>query len=51
LEDRTRVCGKTLRRFVVSGEMPIELSNSWFSAKSVLAELLKNFFNCRALYK
>jgi len=39
--DRTRKCCKILRGFVVSGEMPIEFSYSWFSAKSILVECNK----------
>jgi len=35
LEDRTLVCGKILRRFVVRGERPIKPRDSWFSAKSI----------------
>ena len=34
-EGRTRVCGKILGCFVVRGERPIKLRDSWFSAKSI----------------
>jgi len=50
-EDRTRVCGKILGRFVIRGERPIKLRDSWFSAKSILVERLNNFFKGRALDK
>lgn len=33
------------------GERPIKLRDSWFSAKSILVERLKNFFKGRALDK
>jgi len=42
---RTGVCGKRLGRGEVRGEMPIELGDSWFSKKPVLAgSLLGNAF-------
>jgi len=34
-EERTRDCSKNLRRLVHRGEMPIELGDSWFSAKAI----------------
>jgi len=34
---------------VIRGERPIKLRDSWFSAKSILVERLKNFFKGRAL--
>lgn len=40
LKGRTRICCKRLGRFVVSGEMPIEHSDSWFSTKSIEVECL-----------
>jgi hypothetical protein len=36
---------------VIRGERPIKLRDSWFSAKSILVERLKNFFKGRALDK
>ena len=36
---------------MVRGERPIKLRDSWFSAKSILVERLKNFFRGRALDK
>jgi hypothetical protein len=36
---------------VVRGERPIKLRDSWFSAKSILVERLKNFPRGRALDK
>ena len=35
MEGRTGDCGKTLGRPVIRGERPIELGNSWFSAKTM----------------
>jgi len=35
MEERTRDCCNTLGWFVDSGEMPIELGDSWFSAKAI----------------
>jgi hypothetical protein len=35
---------------MVRGERPIKLSNSWFSAKSILVEFLFFVFRGRALY-
>lgn len=34
-EERTRDCSKNLGRLVHRGEMPIELGDSWFSAKAI----------------
>jgi len=34
-EERTRDCSKNLRGLVHRGEMPIELGDSWFSAKAI----------------
>ena len=50
-EDRTRVCGKILGWFVIRGERPIKLRDSWFSAKSILVERLETLFRGRALNK
>lgn len=36
MEERTGDCSKILGRSVVSGKKPIELRNSWFSAKTIL---------------
>ena len=36
---------------MIRGERPIKLRDSWFSAKSILVERLKNFFKGRALDK
>jgi hypothetical protein len=36
---------------VIRGERPIKLRDSWFSAKSILVERLRNFFKGRALDK
>jgi len=36
---------------VVSGERPIKLRDSWFSAKSILVERLETLFRGRALNK
>ena len=36
---------------MIRGERPIKLRDSWFSAKSILVERLKNFFRGRALDK
>ena len=35
LEDWTRECCKILGWFVVRGERPIKVSDSWFSAKTI----------------
>ena len=35
MEERTGDCGKNLGRSVVRGKKPIELGNSWFSAKTI----------------
>lgn len=35
MEERTGDCGKNLGGLVASGEKPIELGNSWFSAKTI----------------
>jgi len=35
MEERTRDCCKNLGRLVHRGEMPIELGDSWFSAKAI----------------
>lgn len=35
--------------FVVRGEKPIELGNSWFSAKTILVEHFSNFLESTAL--
>lgn len=43
---RTGVCGKRLGRGEVRGEMPIELGDSWFSKKPVLAGSLKCICFC-----
>jgi len=45
------MCSKTLGWFVIRGERPIKLGNSWFSAKSIEVEHLKIFFWGRALIK
>ena len=45
------MCSKTLRWFVIRGERPIKLKNSWFSAKSILVERLKTLFRGKALIK
>jgi len=50
-EDRTRECGKILGWFVTRSERLIKLRDSWFSAKSILVERLKNFVKGRALDK
>jgi len=34
-QERTGGCGKTLRKFVIRGEKPIELGYSWFFAKTI----------------
>ncbi len=34
-KDWTCACGKKLRWFVIRGESPNKLGNSWFSAKSI----------------
>jgi len=34
-EERTRDCSNNLGRLVHRGEMPIELGDSWFSAKAI----------------
>ncbi len=36
---------------MIRGERPIKLRDSWFSAKSILVERLRNFFKGRALDK
>ena len=36
VEERTGDCGKNLGRSVARGKKPIELGNSWFSAKIML---------------
>jgi len=42
VEERTRDCCNTLGWFVNSGEMPIELGDSWFSAKIITVMHLQN---------
>jgi len=52
LEGWIYVCCKILKWLVISGERPIKLSNSWFSAKSILVEyLIVFYFLGRALSK
>jgi len=49
LEDRTHICGNRWRRLVNRGEKPIELGDSWFSAKSIEVERVHGELGGRAL--
>lgn len=39
MKDWTRTCGNMLRWFVIRGERPIKLRDSWFSTKFILVKL------------
>ncbi len=42
MEDCTRTCGNMLGWFVIRGERPIKLRDSWFSTKFILVKLKFN---------
>lgn len=43
-EERTRDCSKNLGGLVHRGEMPIELGDSWFSAKAIKVARFQGLF-------